>query len=387
MDINKLHIFVSSAPGIEPILAKECLELGLISTQEDQQRKSVETGEEPGGLLLEGNLEDLYRCNLHLRTASRVSVRLGEFYAAAFSELRKKAARLEWEHFLTPGQAVNITATCHKSKLYHSDAVAERILGAINDRFQAISASNKLNSSSKTGQLILVRLVNNLCTISIDSSGTPLHKRGYRQETAKAPLRETLAATLLLAAGWDGRQPLIDPFCGSGTIPIEAALLAGSIPPGIARDFAFMLWPGFDPSCWQTILSDARQKIVQPSVPIIGYDRDAGAIRIAASNAARAGQKDVISFKQQPISDLSPLTAEGWVITNPPYGVRIHSNRDLRDLYARFGSLLSEKFTNWQAGILCSEPGLIGNLNLADCRKEWRFVNGGIPVRFRVYSL
>ena len=181
-----------------------------------------------------GGLDELYRANLHLRTASRVLVRLGDFYAAAFSELRKKAGRLEWERYLRPGQPVALHVTCHKSKLYHSDAVAERVAGAIGDRLGRPTTMLKPAESEDDSppQLVIVRLVNDHCTISIDSSGELLHRRGYRLATAKAPLRETLAAGMLLASGWDVRSPLIDPFCGSGTIAIEAALMRAGLPPG-----------------------------------------------------------------------------------------------------------------------------------------------------------
>ena len=387
MDASKYRIFVSCAPGVESILNSECVALGLSSIPDDSSKSPTLPNEEPGGVLLEGKLEDVFKCNLHLRTASRVSVRLGEFYAAAFSELRKKASRLSWEHFLVPGQAVKLSVTCHKSKLYHSDAVAERVLGAINDHFAALTNKKSTCKLSDDGQLILVRLVNNQCTVSVDSSGNLLHKRGYRQETAKAPLRETLAAALLLAAGYDGILPLIDPFCGSGTIPIEAALIAGHIPPGIAREFAFTHWPNFDPAAWGALLQAARKGITPPSQPIFGYDRDAGAVKIAASNAARAGQKDIASFRQQPISELQALNTPGWIVTNPPYGVRVNSNKDLRDLYARFGSIILNSFNGWQVGVLCNDPVLAGNLGLPAPDSEWRFINGGIPVKFQIYKI
>jgi putative N6-adenine-specific DNA methylase len=383
----QFKFFVSCSPGIEPILSGECQGLGLTWSQETQPDMSSSAGEEPGGILLWGSLLDVYRCNLHLRTASRVSVRLGSFHAVSFAELRKKAARLEWSRFIHPGQALNISVTCHKSRLYHSDAVAERVLGAVNDSFASQKTGSKPCILGKHGVLVLVRLVNDLCTISIDSSGELLHKRGYRQETAKAPLRETLAAAMLLASGWNGSIPLIDPFCGSGTIPIEAALLSSHIPPGINREFAFMRWPGFERDQWQNLLSIARKEIIPPTTLISGYDRDAGAITIASSNAARAGQKDVILFIQQPISALTASETPGWIIANPPYGLRVTSGRDLRDLYARFGEILRVNFTGWQAGILVSDPRLGGNLGLPVPQLTFRFINGGIPVKYQLFQL
>lgn len=390
MKNEKLRFFVSCAPGVEKILESETNQLGLISLSgisHAQTPSMAFSGEEPGGLLFEGDFTQVLQSNLYLRTAGRVIVRLGEFHATAFSELRKKAARLEWNWYITPGQSLNIRAVCHKSKLYHSDAVAERILGAINDHFSTINGTQNGCKQDAHGQLVLVRMVADMCTISIDSSGEPLHRRGYRLATAKAPLRETLAAAMLIASGWNGSAPLIDPFCGSGTIPIEAALLARRIPPGIARDFAFMKWPGFEKEEWQAMLSKAKNDIVPLQTSINGYDRDRGAIEISIANASRAGQKNDIQFVQQPVSALKPADAPGWIITNPPYGLRISSHKDLRDLYARFGSVLRENFFGWNLGILCSDPKLTGQLDIGEPFAQVRFSNGGIPVKYSMFEI
>ncbi|TLN04239.1 class I SAM-dependent RNA methyltransferase, partial [bacterium] len=211
------ELFAVCAPGLEPFTTAELSALGI------QPGAAVADGEE-GGVTFQGGLREIYRANLHLRTASRVLLRFGQFYAAAFSELRKKASRLPWEDVLNPQQPVALRVTCHQSKLYHSGAVAERVAAAINDRFgQAVEVAKFDETSAEPPALIVVRLVNNQCSISLDTSGAHLHRRGYRQAVAKAPLRETLAAGLLFAAGWDGTTPLLDPFCGSGTIPIEGA--------------------------------------------------------------------------------------------------------------------------------------------------------------------
>lgn len=389
MQNEKVDFFVSCAPGIEPYLVDECRHLGfsIPTTPDHPEQSRVLPEEERGGILIKGKLQDVYRGNLHLRTASRISVRLGHFLAITFSELRKKASLLPWENYLKPGTGINIHVTCHKSRLYHSNAVAERMLGAINDHFSSSNKVNKPCTTDKSGQLIQVRLVNDQCTVSIDSSGELLHKRGYRQAVAKAPLRETLAAALLLASGWDQETPLLDPFCGSGTIPIEAALLSARIPPGIGRDFAFMNWPGFQRETWMSIREDAQANIRVSNVPICGYDRDNGAIQMSTANAARAGQLNRILFKQQAISELLPLETPGWIVTNPPYGNRVSQNKDLRDLYARFGSILSASFNGWKVGILCNERQLIGNLRLGEPAGSLRLTNGGIPVFYNTYSL
>ena len=196
--------YVSCPPGLESLLIRECKSLGL--SQKDQKQlpahpeRSI-SGEDVGGLLFVGNLMDVYRANLSLRIASRIVIRLGEFISITFAELRKKTSRLAWEKYIRPGQSVNIRTVCHKSRLYHSDAVSERILNAINDHFSANAKPISPVHQSPDGQLILVRLVNDICTISIDSSGDPLYKRGYKLAVAKAPLRENLAAAMVAFSG------------------------------------------------------------------------------------------------------------------------------------------------------------------------------------------
>jgi putative N6-adenine-specific DNA methylase len=385
-----VQFFISCPPGLEQLLAVECTSLGLSKINIAQKTPVGQTaisGEEAGGFLFEGTLEDVYKANLQLRIASRVVIRLGEFFSASFSELRKKASRLDWEHYLQPGQNVNIRAVCHKSRLYHSDAVIERILGAINDHFASSTKTIRPITLSADGQLILVRLINDFCTISIDSSGDHLYKRGYKQAVAKAPLRENLAAAMVRFSGWDGANPLIDPFCGSGTIPIEAALWANKIPPGITRQFRFAEWPGFNKQDWNLVIDKSKREIGNSKFSILGFDRDAGAIESAKENAARAGQKNQISFTQQAISYLEPAAQAGMIVTNPPYGIRINENRDLRDLYARFGTILLEKFKGWTVVLLSSEDRLTGNLGLGPPESFLHFSNGGIPVKLLRFKL
>jgi putative N6-adenine-specific DNA methylase len=365
--------FVSVAPGLEEIAAEELRHLG--------HRPSLPS-EGGGGLLFEGELEDLYRANLNLRTASRVLLRLGDFYAAAFSELRKKAGRLAWERYLLPGQPLQLHVTCHKSRLYHSDAVAERIAGAIGDRLGKPSPIQKPGAGEEDhpSQLVVARLVKDHCTISLDSSGALLHQRGYRLATAKAPLRETLAAAMLLAAGWDAQSPLLDPFCGSGTIPIEAALLGLGLPPGRERSFAFMNWPGYDPPRWQAVLTASMPPPGRLTPPIQASDRDAGAIRLARANAGRAGVATAIEFSQRAISAIEPPAGPGWIVTNPPYGLRLSPNQDLRDLYAQFGHTLRRCCLGWRLAILCSDFRLLAQTGL-QLDSSFATVNGGVNVR------
>jgi putative N6-adenine-specific DNA methylase len=375
-------LFAVAAPGLEPLVHKELLRLDL-------------PGEPTtGGVAFRGAEQALYRANLHLRTASRVLLRLGEFYADTFSELRAKASRLPWQTYLRPGQAVAIKATCHKSKLYHSDAVAERVAGAIQDRLgqpvvrvkgRSETDDDETEDSGPAPALVIVRLVRDIVTISLDTSGALLHQRGYRLATAKAPLRETLAAAMLLASGWDRATPLLDPFCGAGTIPIEAALLALKIPPGLSRRFAFMDWPGFQPDTWQALLAEATAARKTEAPPIWGSDRDAGAIEAALANAERAGVAQHLQFSRKAVSALevppSPASKPGWVVTNPPYGVRVQESGDLRNLYAQFGNTLRDRCPGWHVSLLTGDLRLARATRLPfDDQRSLSLVNGGLRV-------
>lgn len=228
-------------------------------------------------------------------------------------------------------------------------------------------------------QLFIVRFFRDECTISADSSGEHLHRRGWRLESGKAPMRETLGAAMLLASGWDGATPLIDPFCGSGTIPIEAALLARGIAPGRNRDFAFRHWPGHDESAFQQVLKDIDAG-TKPNAParIVASDRDAGAVESAKANAGRAGVVGDIAFDTRALSSVEPESG-AWLITNPPYGVRVGDKSALRDLYARLGQLARNKVSG--RVVLLSADHALEKATGLQFEELFRTTNGGVPVR------
>jgi putative N6-adenine-specific DNA methylase len=230
-------------------------------------------------------------------------------------------------------------------------------------------------------QLFVVRVVRDVCMVSADSSGALLHRRGYRRAVAKAPLRETLAAAMLIGSDWPGTVMLIDPMCGSGTIPIEAALVARRIAPGLHRPFAFQRWPGFDSGAWEQLVAETREGEL-PTAPavLIGSDRDAGAVEAARANAERAGVLADITFEQRAISAVEPPQGAGWVVVNPPYGVRVSEAGSVRDLYASFGNVLRERFVGWRVGVLSPGEQLERQMGL-ELRERFTTVNGGIPVR------
>lgn len=401
---DRLPLFAVTAPGLEPLAAAELRAIGIANPRA-----------EPGGVAFAGRAEHAYRANLWLRTASRVVARMGEFHASAFHELERQARRLAWERFVAPGQPVAFRVTCRKSRLYHSDAVAERLAGALAQRLGAApavelvqrddadgdggesdaaigddgadgGADREANGVALPPQLFTVRLLHDRCTVSADTSGALLHLRGYRQAVARAPLRETLAAAILLGAGWDGTSPLLDPMCGSGTIAIEGALIARRIAPGAHRRFAFMAWPDFDEARWRELVERAAASALPASpVPIHASDRDAGATAAAVANAERAGVRADLTIATQALSHAEPPAGAGpgLVAANPPYGVRVGERDRLRNLYAQLGKLLHARFPGWRVALLSADRALDAQVGVP-FEEALRTTNGGIPVRLAV---
>lgn len=382
-DSGRLALFAVTAPGLEAVAAAELADLGIAAEAE------------PGGVAWEGTVADLYTANLRLRTASRILVRIAGFRARTFFELERHARRVPWERFVAPGRTVRLRVTSRKSKLYHEGAIEERLLDAITRQVGPVGTPTPVTGSADDddgadAQLFVVRFLHDRCTISADSSGALLHRRGYRQALAKAPLRETLAAAMVLASGWDRRSPLLDPFCGSGTIPIEAALIARRIAPGLAgpdaepRHYAFVDWPDFDAELWRETVEKARSEALPTTKgPILGSDRDAGAIDAARDNAERAGVLQDLSLDVKPLSAVEPPEGTGWLVTNPPYGVRVGQSKPLRDLYAALGKLARNRLPGWTIALLSADRRLEAQARLPfDDRLRTR--NGGIPVRLVV---
>jgi putative N6-adenine-specific DNA methylase len=344
-----------------------------------------------GGVSVTGTLEMIYALNLHLRTASRVIVRVAEFHASTFHELERRAKRVDWSQYIRAGLNVRFRVTCRKSRLFHSDAVAQRISESVAKQVSGVVVSSPDKDARRshegddtdTGQeqLFIVRLTHDNCVVSVDSSGELLHRRGYRQATGKAPLRETLAAAMLFGSGWGSTATLIDPLCGSGTIPIEAALMARRIPPGMNRAFAFQNWPTYEIGTWKSLVEKSRDEIRPATGSIMGSDRDAGSVKSALANAERAGVSDNVVLDVRPISAVDFPAGSGWVVTNPPYGVRVGERRPLRNLYAQLGKTIRLKAPGYTVGLLSADAMLDSALGIP-LAEVFRARNGGIPVRF-----
>ena len=359
--------FAITPPGVEQLTAAELAGLDI-----------APEGTEPGGVAFHATTRQLYAANLELRTASRIVLRLAEFPARAFYELERKAGRVPWGTVLPPGAPARFRVSSRKSRLYHLDGIAQRLA--------AVAGGPADAEADDQAQLFLVRVLRDVVTISADSSGALLHRRGWRLATAKAPLRETLAAAMLLGAGDREDLAFADPFCGAGTLPIEAALRRRRIAPGLDRGFGFERWPGFDPETWRALRDAARLRILpRAGVPIQGSDRDAGAIDAAVANAERAGVAQDIVFQQCPFSAARPPAAAGLLATNPPYGVRVGDRRALRDLYRGFGAVVRERWAAWSVALLSADAGLLAETTLPTSVR-WSSSNGGIPVQLVVRS-
>jgi putative N6-adenine-specific DNA methylase len=352
------RIAVVCTPGLELWCRQELIGLGL---------KPKPAG--PGLFEADATTRQLYAANVWLRTAARVVVRAGTFRATDFAHLQAGAADIDWSIWLPSGIAPKFRVSANDSKLYHTDAVAQRL-------HQVVGPS----SVGEPEQLVVVRIERNTVTISIDSSGPALHHRPWRLALAPAPLRTTMAAAALLATGWDGSVPLIDPFCGAGTIPIEAALLALGLPPSGRRAFAFHDWPSFEAGTWASVTA-SEPAVGAPggTMPrIVGSDRDNELVRAAEANAERAGVGDHVRFETVVVSQLKAADGAGLVLTNPPFGKRVGEGR-LDGLYRRFGAVVNQRLAGHDLAVVSPDRKLVG---LADrrLRSLAHFRHGGLPV-------
>lgn len=336
------EIFLMTAPGHEAALVDEARARGFPGP------KAV-----PGGVVMKGGWHVAWRANLELRGAVRVFVRLAGFHVPQLSDLERHVRTVPWRQVLREDVPFRVEATCARSRIYHTGAAAERVADAIRK-----ATGGPLIDVAEVA--IRVRIEGNYCTISVDTSGEPLYKRGHKQAVGKAPLRETMAALFLLQCGYTGTEPVLDPMCGSGTFVIEAAEIAMGLPAGRARNFAFEQLATFDAERWREIRAraEARRSPVE-GVRILGRDNDAGAVRMSRENAARAGVADISEFTVAPIEELvAPPGAPGLVIVNPPYGTRIGDRRDLRHLYRTLGERLGAGFSGWRVGLVAADPDL-----------------------------
>lgn len=343
-------------PGLEQVVAAELDALGIVNRPAGT-----------GALAARVTDRQLYRANVGLASATRVLVDVGSVTARSFAALEERVVELDLSPWLAPGRPVRFRTSAHRSRLSHTGAIEERLR-------RVFRLGPPGEADEPDALLVVVRVERDELTLRVDSSGAPLHHRGWRGPSGKAPLRETVASAALTVAGWMPDQPLVDPFCGSGTIAIEAARSAAGIAPGADRSFGFETWPSFAPGTWASVRAEvtadraARSAAGSDSeAPIVARDRDAGVVAAARQNAERAGVADRVMIERGSVSTaLAPpdWDGAGWIVTNPPWGARLAGGGDLRDLYARLGQVARSAFAGWGVALLVGDTRVAGATGL-----------------------
>jgi putative N6-adenine-specific DNA methylase len=373
---SEMNCFAAVPRGAEEVAAAELQALGIEGAAVVR-----------GGVSFITNRAGLYRANLWLRSASRVLVNLATFPCSSPAELYAGVHDIDWNEIITTSMTLAVDCTLRDSALTHSGFVALKTKDAIVDRIRETCGSRPNVNTASPDVRVNIHLTKNVCTVSLDSSGDSLDRRGYRLERNEAPLRETLASAIIALTGWDGTLPLADPMCGSGTIPIEAALLVGRVAPGRNRSFGFQRWLDFDSQLWDKIVAEAENGIRQLPVGLVtGYDSDSRALTVARRNAATAGFEGQVHFFHTSLEEFKPEGEQGVVIINPPYGKRMGEEEELRELYCQIGDIMKQRCRGWTGYVLT------GNLELAKyigLKASRRFVlfNGPIECRLLKYEL
>ncbi|MCB2189345.1 MAG: RNA methyltransferase [Deltaproteobacteria bacterium] len=351
--------FAMTAPGLEELAAQE---LACFTPERPLVRV--------GGVSFRGRLEVMYRANLCLATAGRIWLRLRDFRVRGWDDLLRQAAGVPWELYLPPGGPVALTVTLKDSNLRHSGRVAEELRAAQAARLRGLGLQPPVEAplGDPDAFRVAVRGEERRATISLDASGEHLHRRGYRLETGRAPLREDLAAALLHLAGYDGQETLLDSMCGAGTLAVEAALIARRLAPGGQRSMGFQAWPSFRRPAWEHLLRQAAAA-ARPSAPspILARDLDPRALEAAQGNAARAGVAGDIAFAPGDFFQAAPPPGPpGLVVLNPPYGRRLGSVRQAERLLQEIGEHLRRAYAGWRVGLVLYRPEWAQGLPLRD---------------------
>ena len=355
-----LH-FVTCAPGLEPVLHNElnALKLGRVERQ-------------VGGCVFQGDTRDAVRANLWLRTAIRVLRRLAREQARSEDELYTVAREIAWEQLIPPQARIVVDAQSRDSNLNHTRYVEQLVKDAVVDRFRDATGERPSVDKEDFDLRIHVHLARDRATISADTSGHSLHRRGWRVHQGRSPLAETSAAGIVLHSGWDRRAPLLDPFCGTGTILIEAALIAKNRAPGIFREeFGFERWSDNDSKLVAAERAAARKAEVAPrKLSILGWDRDPSRVEEARENVHAAGVEDIVTIERAPVRDFAPRKGwNAWIVTNPPYGERVGDVAQLTPMYRDFGASLREQCSGYRLALLSGNEDLARELGFRDSER------------------
>jgi putative N6-adenine-specific DNA methylase len=336
-----------------------------------------------GGVEFQGSLDLMYHANLRLRTASRVLMRVADVRAFSYPELYDKVRRVHWELYLGSVDAVSVEVSARESRVHHETNVAKTVYEGVQSVMQRLGVAVAHSEDARVR--IYVRLYHDECTLSMDTSGEVLHKRGYREASAKAPIRETIAAGLLLACDWQRYPAIADPLCGSGTFAIEAAMMARRMCPGRLRSFAFEAWPSFHASKWERLRREAQaREDARATVRLVALDSNPGAIAATRANAARAGVLGELAIAQADCVDFNArgeFGATGLVIANLPYGKRVGERREIKGLYQEFAKRLCRSCAGWDFGFVIADETLLNGTGL-QVERRLPFQNGGLDVVF-----
>ncbi|MGL4761541.1 MAG: THUMP domain-containing class I SAM-dependent RNA methyltransferase [Sarcina sp.] len=368
MDYN---LIATTTFGIEAIAAKELKALGY----EDLKIEN-------GRVHFEGDEMDIAIANTWLRTADRVLINAAEFKAESFEELFNKTAEIDWSQYVPVDGKMHITGKSIKSKLYSVPDCQSIVKRAVVKSMQKHYNKEWFDEDGPVYK-IEVGILKDIVTLTIDTSGEGLHKRGYRENSGGAPLKETLAASLVLLSRWDSEQTLIDPTCGSGTILIEAAMIANNIAPGLNRKFVSETWPNIDKEIWDQVRDGARNAIKKNPIKLIGYDIDGRVMRTARNNTIKAGVDEYIELQRRDIAEFSTPKKHGVIISNPPYGERLGESEEVEMINKRFGKMLRD-LPGWDINIITAYPDFEKVIN-GKANKNRKLYNGRLLCYYYQY--
>lgn len=371
------HFFASCPLGAADLVEQELKQLGLKTREKSQS-----------GVMFESNWSGCYKANLNSRFASRILKPLLDFPAYNEEELYNNIRKHDFTKYIKPEQTVAVDAIVKDCNIRDQRFLAMKVKDAIVDQFREKFGVRPDVDNRNPDLRIHIRGHRNQFHVDLDTSGASLFMRGYRGRTGEAPLKENLAAVLIALSGWDKKSPLVDLFCGSGTILIEAALMALNIAPGVYRErFGFMNLIDFDEAAWEEIQAEAEaNEIDDIDFKLFGFDHDKRIIQIAKDNAKNAGVQKILDLKVSPIAIATPPAATGTIICNPPYGARIGDEDNLKDVYRDLGFTLKNRFQGWDAWILSGSKELLQEMKLKATQKFFLY-NGNIECRFLKYEM
>jgi len=374
---NATHEFFAPCPrGLAPALAEELTELGA------KNAKAADAGVSFGG-----PFDLIYTANLHSRIASRILWRVAQFPYRKEDDVYQGATRVQWSNYFNAERTIKVETNAHRSPLKSLDFITLRVKDAVADQFRGATGKRPSVETREPDVRIHVFLDDKTCTLYVDTSGESLFKRGRRDHVGEAPLKKNLAAGILRLAGWKPGMPLLDPMCGAGTFLSESAEMSLNRAPGRHREFAFTKLARFNEATWDRMVANAK-KVERPleKLPIYGSDLQGRSLGHAALNLKEAGLEEAVTLKQANLLEISPPAAEGFIVTNPPYGVRLGEKEDLAQFYPRLGDTLKQKFDGWTAFIFSGDPELPKLIRLKPSRKTVLY-NGALECRLYEYRM